>query len=122
LERLVEFTDLGFELNDAKALPMVFCFEVAGTPFELVEDGAQGLVPVGISGGSELPGEPVPEKCDLFGEAPGAFFGVGELGAQALLGYEGAGRESPGAFGSGLTLTVAGGGDAGGQCRVGVEQ
>ena len=67
MECFVEFMDFGFELNVAKVLLVVFCFEVAGTPLELVEGGAEGLVAGGVRDASELPAEAVPKQCDLFG-------------------------------------------------------
>ncbi len=55
--------------------------------------------------------EPFMEDGDFFGEPTRSFLGVGELGAQALLGDQRTGREPPGSFGSGLALAVSSCGD-----------
>jgi len=58
----------------------------------------------------------------FLGEPACLFLGVGQLRTQALFGDEGTGGKLPGSLVTGLALAVAGGGDAGAEFGVGVEQ
>src|SRR5450759_2747080 len=67
-------------------------------------------------------GQPVLQQGQLLGELPQMFLAVGQFGPHALVGDKRADGKMPRPLASNLLLAVAGGGDARGKLRVGVEQ
>lgn len=121
VEGVGQFPGLGLEMGDALALSDVVGFQVGGPLLKLIEERAEGLTSGKVSLGAELAFQPVAKDLDFLGEPAGLFFGVGQLGPQALFANEGAGRESPGPVATGLTLAVPDLGDLCGEEAVGIQ-
>jgi hypothetical protein len=87
---------LRLELLDPSSQHGVVGVEFGGARFELVDQraGQPALGDVGL--GPEVSGQPRPQQLHLLGQAADLFFGVGQLGPQALCGDRGTGREPPG--------------------------
>ena len=81
-----EFVEFGFEFGDSSAVVVVVGFEFGGALFELIDEWVEVVAAGGVGVGAELSAEPVAEHGQFLVEASGLFFGVGEFGAQALLG------------------------------------
>ena len=121
-ERFGELAEFGLELGDRFSEAVVVGFEFGGAVFELVDQGAGEPASGDVGLGAEVAGQAVPQDCYFLAELAGLFAGVGEIGPEALLGDERAGRKTPGPLCAGLSLAIPGVADPSGELGVAVEE